>query len=290
MNFLLGLAFVGLAIFGWGAGDYYAANLARKKGEFTTFFILTFILALILIPLALPEFPSNKINTGTLGVVFLIARFEIVAGVLYLKGMRAGKISVVEPINALSIGFTAILAVGLLHENLTLVPVLLIILSLAGAALVGIKSFKGVSLNDFLVPGAFLSLISAVVYGASDYTAKNAITSLGPATALFIAMVIACALSFIGAWVCEWKNGFLEFNKLSIITGVIGGLGWIGYAYALDSFPLAYAAGMINAYPALTLILANKVGKESVNTSQLLGAILLISATIGLGYSLQTVK
>lgn len=282
MDFVIGVLGALVAIAGWGLGDFFGARLSRHTSALGTYFVLTLILAVLTAPFAISELDISKLTFSAIWPVVGIALSELIAGYLFYAAMRKGKTSIVEPVSALSIAFTVAFAFFLLDEKITILTGSLLGVSLIGGVLVSLQK-QDIYIKDLVAPGALLALFSATVYGGSDYVTKLAVDNLGPVVSLFLGTLLSAFISLILLIAWKKENPFKVFTKESLFAGVIEGFAWVGYVFALDNMNLTFAAGMINAYPVVTMFAARFWDKEELTSLQKLGAAFLILASIGLG-------
>ena len=104
----MGILFAGLAIAGWGLGDFLIQRSARKLGDWEALFWIVLFATIVLLPFV---YPTLAILSGydwlILGLTSIVI---LVSSLLDFEALRVGKVSVVEPIFAMEVPVTIALA------------------------------------------------------------------------------------------------------------------------------------------------------------------------------------
>lgn len=135
MNQGLGVLFALGALANWAIGDFYIQKTARKIGIWRALFFIAAFGGVVLFPFIIAELPSLITNPSAwllLGMVSLVAFF---AALFDFQALKDGKIAIVEPIISFELPLTIGLSVILLHESLSFIQTLLIILAFIGIIL-----------------------------------------------------------------------------------------------------------------------------------------------------------
>src|SRR3989344_3219897 len=138
-NLGVGLAFA--AILAWGMGDFFIQKSARKIGDIEALFCISLFGTIVLSPFVYKKLPA--LFTGshqTLIILGILCLVLFIAAILDFEALRVGKLSVVEPIWSFEVPVSALLALVILKETISLEKIVLIILLLLGLALVSLKN------------------------------------------------------------------------------------------------------------------------------------------------------
>src|ERR1700722_16118091 len=97
----MGLVYVGLAIVGWGVGDFLIQRSARKLGDWEALFFITLFATIVLFPFV---YPALSALSGYEWLVLSCTSVVILVAALFnFEALRIGKISIVEPIYAMEV-------------------------------------------------------------------------------------------------------------------------------------------------------------------------------------------
>ena len=107
----LGIMFAFAALVFWGFGDFLIQRSTRKLGDWETLFVITAFGVVILTPFIYsdPEF-ALLFEDKTFLMFTGISVVLLLAAILDFEALKRGKIAVVEPIYALEVPISAILA------------------------------------------------------------------------------------------------------------------------------------------------------------------------------------
>ena len=121
MGFETGILFAFLALIFWGFGDFLIQKSTRKFGDWETLFVISIFGTIILFPFIFKDlaslFPFNREFWILIGVSLII----LFAAILDFEALKKGKLAVIEPVLALEVPVSVILAFVIIKENLSLI-------------------------------------------------------------------------------------------------------------------------------------------------------------------------
>lgn len=196
------------------------------------------------------------------------------------EAIRRGPLGAVSPITGLSPALTALLAIGILGERLSLITAIGVALAPLGIVLLGWTSNRnGQSGSGWL----WLALASLLLQGVGAFLAKLVVTPAGPSALLLMGAVVQVVVGLFLAPPWKWKPTDLRGRPalFTIVGYVLGGIATIGYLLALASGPAAVVVPLVATSPALAGLLGVTVLKERTDRRHLLGmALALLGAVL----------
>jgi drug/metabolite transporter (DMT)-like permease len=281
----MGLFFAGLAIVGWGLGDFLIQRSARKLGDWEALFYITAFGAVALLPFVLPTLALLSpfdwlVLVGTSLVIF-------VAGLLDFEALRVGKMSVIEPIYAMEVPVTIALSTLLIGELLSLAQLVLVAGVLVGIFLVSNKHLSRSSMRT-LERGVLVAVFATMGMGLANFLFGFAARSTTPIminwfTSLFMA---AGTLAYL---VGRGRGGLLvsELTKnarLLFAMGLFDNMAWVAFSASTLYMPIGIATGLTESYIALAAILGLIYNGERLRRHQKLGLVLAVCAAVALAF------
>lgn len=274
----IGLAFV--AMLCWGFGDYFIQRSVRKIGDLEALFFITAFGAVILLPFVYMQLPG--LLSSSWNVLLILGGLSVIlflAAILDFEALRVGKLSVIEPIWSFEVPVAALLALFILGEKPDLPQIVLIIILLAGLALVSIKSrfqFRKLLIEK----GAFVALFGAVAMGAANFfmgwsaRVSNALMANFISDA-FIAVMTLAVLVFSGKF-RQTVRDIASNKKILLPMSIADKAAWVAFAFAMSLAPIAVAVALSESYIIIAVILGFTLNKERVLAHQKIG---LVTAT-----------
>jgi len=276
---------VAVAVVSWGVGDFLIQRSARKLGDWEALFFITAFAALVLLPFVLQDLTllsaqNLLILTGTSVVI-------LAAALLDFDALRVGKISVIEPIYALEVPVTIVLAALFLGEVLTLEQLVLIVVLLAGIFLVSNKHLGRMHMRT-LERGVLIAFLATMGMGLSNFLFGFSARETSPLminwfTSTFMAL---CTLAFLvykgraAAIVTDlYRNG-----RLILGVCIADNTAWVAYSTSTLYMPIGLATGLSESYIALAAILGLLYNGERLRMHQKLGLVVSVCAAIVLAF------
>ncbi|MFA7310056.1 MAG: DMT family transporter [Candidatus Paceibacterota bacterium] len=279
----MGVLFAGLAILGWGFGDFLIQKSARKLGDWEALFFITFFATVVLLPFIYGDLRSLGISdwavlVGTSVVI-------LVAGLLDFDALRVGKISIIEPIYAMEVPITIALSSFLIGESMTGMQLILIVGLLVGIFLVSNKHFGRMRMRT-LEKGVLFAILATIGMGLSNFLFGFASRATDPLMINWFTSAFMAAATI--AYLLYKKQGHLVIsnwrkNKLLILgVSFSDNLAWVSYSAATLFLPIGLATGLTESYIALAAILGITLNKERLVVHQKFGLFLAVTTAIAL--------
>lgn len=279
----MGFSFAFLALVAWGVGDFLIQKSARRFGNWQSLFFITALGTIVLFPFVARDFSAIWVNSGELILLTTTSVIIFMAALFDFQALKLGKISVIEPVFALEVPITALLASFILHERLTFYQILLVMLVVLGIFLVsakhlkfykGLKWERGVQLA--LLATAGMSLTNFFV-GLSARTTDPLMINWFFSLFIFVACVVYLTVSK------QWRKTFGHWQtekRLILSVGIIDNMAWIAYAYSVLYLPIAIAVSISESYIALAALLGIFLNHEKLKNHQYFGLVITLVAVV----------
>ena len=202
------------------------------------------------------------------------------------EALRIGKISVVEPIFALEVPVTAILALIVIGERLTFLQTFLIATLVCGIILLSIQSLKDLRRMDAkqFEQGVLYAICATLAMGGANFMFGFGSRITNPLlvnwfTNTFIALVMTGYLTARGQF-GKIVEGWRHNKRLILTVGIIDNAAWVAFAYSMVHIPIAVATGISESYIAFAAGLGLLLNKEKLAKHQFFGLAVAIVSVI----------
>ena len=164
MQIAIGILLGIIAMFGWGASDFFVTKSARSADLFKAFLWSQIIALVIMLPIFLIFFKLPQFSFTILILILASGILTVIANLTVYKGLQIGTVSTIMPVESCWAIVTVILSLTILGDVLTKLQAIGIILILVGAVLV---SFKWRDLLRIKNPakGIKYAVIAAIAFG-----------------------------------------------------------------------------------------------------------------------------
>lgn len=275
------LIFALLAALGWATGGtlvkkglYHISPLwANLIGTVTFFFIF--------IPYAFIHGASFSIQPVPFLLLILLTLFIN----LYFYGLEKGQLALSGTIIATYPVATILLSRLFLNETLTVIQILLIIMIVAGSALIGYSD----SQPKRSKPGWYAwAVATSIAIGISDFLAKVVIEDIGLYQYLLF-FPMAFLISVYVFWLIDKRGRKLPKIKSGInfiylgIGNAVENLGNLFFYTALSLNLASLVSPISSSWSALAVVFALIFLREKINRRQLVGIILAVAGIIFIG-------
>ena len=283
----MGILFAFGALFAWGLGDFLIQRSARQFGKWAALFYVTAIGAIALLPFVWGDLKVVFSSPDDLFILLITSVIILFAALFDFEALRAGKLSVIEPIFAFEVPITVGLAALILGERLMPAQYLLMVLLLIGIFLVATRHFHHYR-TIHLEKGVWAAVFATIGMGVINFLFGVAAREISPLminwfTSVFLA--VATLIAIIGkSDTGQLKRDWHSSKRLIISVGIIDNLAWVFYAYATLYIPIAIATGISESYIALASGLGLMLNREKLKPHQFFGLILAVMAVITLAF------
>ena len=271
----------------WGFGDFLIQRSARKFGDLIALLFIDLVATIGLLPFVWNKLPGLWMDPGMMAFLLVPSVAITLAALLDFEALRVGKISVVEPIYALEVPITTLLAIFVAHEFLVVSQAAFMGMLMIGIFLVATRSFHHFR-NIRLERGVFFALLATIGMGITNFLFGIGARETDPIminwfTSTFTALVCAALLVFqkrLHEVVRDWRS----HKRLILTVGILDNSAWLAYSAATLSIPIAIATGISESYIALAAALGVFFNKERLRRHQWVGLVLAVTAAIALGF------
>ncbi|MFA5029209.1 MAG: EamA family transporter [Patescibacteria group bacterium] len=279
----MGIFFAFLALLFWGGGDFLIQKSARKFGNWLTLFYITAFGSIILLPFVYSRLGEVFSFGKEFWFLLLVSVVILLAALLDFEALRVGKISVVEPVYALEIPVTILLASLIIGEYLSGPQLFLVVVLLVGIFLVSVKSLN--KLKRFrLERGVLLAVVATVGMGLANFLFGFGARETGPLLVNWftsLVMALVALIYLVGrARAKEIFSGWKREKLLIVGTGLIDNLAWISFTCSTLYIPIAITTSISESYIALASALGLFFNREKLKKHQWLGLILAVVAVV----------
>jgi drug/metabolite transporter (DMT)-like permease len=279
----MGVVYAVIALVCWGIGDFLIQRSARKLGDWSALFFITFLGSLGLLPFiykdigALTAQPLTLIWIGV-GIVVMF-----LASLCDFEALRRGKIAVVETMYALEIPIAGFLAGSFFAERISAWQSVTIIAIVLGLALTATQNTKALRAWRW-ERGVALAVAATIGMGLVSVFVGWGGREIGAALVnwcLFTGVAILCFARF--AWqqqihrlVRDWRQHAGLILAVSFFTACA----WVVYAQSAQTLPIAITTAISEGYIAVAAALGILINRERVRLHQRIGLVLTVLATI----------
>ena len=192
----------------------------------------------------------------------------------------------VEPIFALEVPVTAILALIVIGERLTFLQTFLIATLVCGIILLSIQSLKDLRRMDAkqFEQGVLYAICATLAMGGANFMFGFGSRITNPLlvnwfTNTFIALVMTGYLTARGQF-GKIVEGWRHNKRLILTVGIIDNAAWVAFAYSMVHIPIAVATGISESYIAFAAGLGLLLNKEKLAKHQFFGLAVAIVSVI----------
>lgn len=281
-NVCMGIVFAVIALVCWAVGDFLIQRSARKFGDVISLFFITLLGTIILFPFVYGQFHLLSAGGTVFWSLFIISAFTLCAALLEFEALRTGKLSVIEPMFALELPVTILLAGFIIHEVPSLPQAVYLVTLLIGIMMVSLKSFR---IHVSFEKGVFLAIVATSTMALINLLFGAA----GRVTSPLLVNWFTSAWITIVLFVYLWKKHGLRrvvynaehFKNLIFSVGFLDNLAWVAFVYSMTYLPIAVATGITESYIAISALLGIVINKEVLLGHQKLGlAFTIVSAIL----------
>lgn len=244
--------------------------------------IIVFIFAWLMVFVVGSQNTIAEIGTKTLVFLILSGIATGASWLCYFHALKYGDVNKVAPIDKSSTILTMLLAFIFLHEEITWLKAVCIVLIGLGTYMMIEKRESDKEKNE----GAWLmfAVLSAVFAALTSILGKIGISgidsTLGTAIRTFVVLIMAWVVVFYTKSTDGIKQITAKDYIFLILSGITTGLSWLCYYKALQDGPASVVAPIDKLSILVTVIFSYVVLKEKLDKKSLLGLIMLVGGTL----------
>lgn len=199
--------------------------------------------------------------------------------IFYFKALDAGDVSKVTPIDKTSIVITLILSSIFLKEKITTIKVISIILVSFGTMLTINKPKEKSTNNKWII----YAILTAIFTSTTTIISKVGLNNINSYLATFIRTIVVFIILIIIIFITKKYKDIKELDskglRIVIYSGITNTLSWLFYFKALQNGEASVVFTIEKLSIVVTILLSVIFLKEKLNKKQILGIIIISSAT-----------
>ncbi len=265
---------------------------ARKLGDWETLFLISIFGVIVLFPFVYRNIPEILFDDGyRLLILLATSIILLLAALVDFEALKKGKLAVVEPLWSFEVPVAAVLAFTILHERISVLQIVLILLLVACLFLVSFKE-KTFSKKFFMEKGVLLAVIGAIFMGSANFFMGWGGRISDPLMInffvnVFITVVTGIYLIANGktkSVISDIKNKYQLILPMAISDNVA----WVAFVFSMSLAPIAVAVALSESYIIIAVLLGLMINREKLQSHQKFGligaiitAIVLAAVTAG---------
>lgn len=269
-----------MALFFWGASDYFAGRSGKSSDEYLTNFVVQSISTLLLVPIVLWYGFSIELDTS-LFVVFVIAVLFTIAYVSFVQALTIGPYGIAVPLaNSYAL---VTLIIGLLFFNfqIGMLQIAVLTLIIAGVILLAVDKTT-FSLRNFHGSTVYFSAITLLCWGIAFALVDVVAVRFAWYELLFLIGIFMSTLGFLYYVLMRRKLPVLSDMRYTRMkyawqAGVLLFFGAAAFFIAVETTQSVVVPAVIaSASPLVTSFLAYFHDNERLNIFKRTGAIIVV--------------
>ena len=244
--------------------------------------IVVFIFAWLMVFVVGSQNTITEIGTKTLVFLILSGIATGASWLCYFHALKYGDVNKVAPIDKSSTILTMLLAFIFLHEEITWLKAVCIVLIGLGTYMMIEKRESDKEKNE----GAWLmfAVLSAVFAALTSILGKIGISGIDSTLGTAIRTFVVLIMAWIVVFYTKSTDGINQITAKDyiflILSGITTGLSWLCYYKALQDGPASVVAPIDKLSILVTVIFSYVVLKEKLDKKSLLGLIMLAGGTL----------
>jgi drug/metabolite transporter (DMT)-like permease len=278
LDFISGLLYGIVAMFGFGFEGYFLARLSRRVGGFKAAFWFQVAAVLIMAAMALFLFTRVEVTPLTLLIIIMTGLVSAIGIFSFSKGLEHGHISVVATIASAWGAVTAILGILFLGDKLTLFQSMCIALIVIGTILIPIKPKRIMdSFSGKRNMGVRYAVVTLATWGLYYFFLTYLVRTLGWFDSGFLATVATVAFLVIGgiSTKSRLRMGRKELPLLLFIT-LLNLVAFFSYNLGVTFTYSSIVAPVSAASPLVIIVMAMIFLKEKLSHHQKIGIAMVL--------------
>lgn len=245
--------------------------------------VVVFVFAWLMVFVAGAQSGITQIGTKTLVFLILSGLATGASWLCYFRALKYGDVNKVAPIDKSSTILTMLLAFLFLHEPLTWLKVVCVVLIGAGTYMMiekrDIKEGAS-SQSNWLVWAVLSAVFAALTSILGKIGISDVDSTLGTAIRTFVVLIMAWLVVLITKSGGNTKTITAKDFVFLVLSGITTGLSWLCYYRALQSGPASVVVPIDKLSILVTVAFSCTVLKERLTKKLLCGLILLVIGTL----------
>ena len=245
--------------------------------------IVVFVFAWLMIFVVGAQNEITEISTKTLIFLILSGIATGASWLCYFRALKYGNVNKVAPIDKSSTILTMILAFIFLHEQITFLKAVCIILIGSGTYLMIEKHStekKFQEKSNWMIWAVLSAVFAALTSILGKIGISDINSTLGTAIRTFVVLIMAWIVVFATKSQSGAKTITAKDYIFLILSGITTGLSWLCYYKALQDGPASVVVPIDKLSILVTIIFSYVVLKEKLTKKSLFGLILLVGGTL----------
>jgi len=221
----------------------------------------------------------KNLNIKTIIFIILSGITTALLWICYFKALSLADVSMVTPIDKLSIVLTLVLSSIFLNEKITIIKIISMICMVSGTFLMVNKNGKKSEGNWLL-----FAILTAVFTSLATILGKIGIKDINPNLGTMLRTIIILVIIWGVIFVKREYKDIKELNKKNILfialSGVSTGLSWLFYFMALKEGEASVVFPIEKLSAAVAILISIIFLKERLDKKGILGFCLIIGGTL----------
>lgn len=226
----------------------------------------------------------SEIGTKTLVFLILSGLATGASWLCYFRALKYGDVNKVAPIDKSSTILTMLLAFIFLHEEITWLKAVCIVLIGAGTYMMIEKKHntdeKITKKSDWLIWAVLSAVFAALTSILGKIGISGVDSTLGTAIRTFVVLIMAWVVVFV----TKSRDGIKSITSKTlgflVLSGITTGLSWLCYYKALQDGPASVVVPIDKLSILVTVIFSYAVLKEKLTKKAFIGLVLLVAGTL----------
>ena len=201
----------------------------------------------------------------------------------YFKALKFGDVNKVAPIDKSSTILTMLLAFIFLHEEISPLKAVCIVLIGCGTYMMIEKrdaDKNSSEKSDWLIWAVLSAVFAALTSILGKIGISGIDSTLGTAIRTFVVLIMAWVVVFVSKSQSDMKNITAKTLLFLVLSGITTGLSWLCYYRALQDGPASVVVPIDKLSILVTVIFSYAVLKEKLTKKSLFGLFLLVLGTL----------
>lgn len=245
--------------------------------------IVVFLFAWLMIFIVGVQDDIATISLKTLIYLILSGAATGASWLCYFKALKCGNVNKVAPIDKSSTILTMILAFIFLHEQITMLNVICIVLIGSGTYLMIERNSTDENpqeKSNWLIWAALSAVFAAFTSILGKIGISDIDSTLGTAIRTSVVLVMAWIVVFVSNSLHDTKNIMGKNLYYLIVSGITTGLSWLCYYKALQDGPASIVVPIDKLSIVVTILFSYVILKEKLTRKALCGLFLLVLGTL----------